>query len=57
VPGPRGEEGLLSWQAITLPPEFPDDGLSGARIFVVKEGTRTVLYLFTRTGFVYQLSK
>ncbi|WP_224247679.1 hypothetical protein [Hyalangium gracile] len=57
VPLAAGETGLPGWQALTLPPELDSQALKGARIFVVRENNRSVLYLFTRTGFVYQLGR
>jgi hypothetical protein len=56
VPRAEGESGLLHWQVVPLPAELESQGLSGARIFVVKENATSVLYLFTRTGFVYRLA-
>lgn len=52
-----GTPGLLRWAPIPLPAELVSQGLSGARIAVLAEGSTPVLYLFTRTGFVYKLGE
>lgn len=57
IPSPDSEEGLMRWQPLALPAGLTVDGLKDARIATVKQQEVKVLYLFTRTGSVYQLSK
>ncbi|WP_147443829.1 hypothetical protein [Corallococcus sicarius] len=52
-----GQAGLLQWMPLSRPVGLTNEALLGARIFVVKHDSEEVLYLFTRTGFVYQLGK
>jgi hypothetical protein len=56
IPSPDSPEGLMRWQPLALPAGLTVDDLKDARIAVVKQDVE-VLYLFTRTGSVYQLSK
>jgi hypothetical protein len=51
-----GQEGLLSWEQLALPPGLGKDDLKGARIEVVTEAGTQALLLFTRTGFVYRFA-
>jgi hypothetical protein len=51
-----GQEGLLGWGPLVLPPGLREDDLKGARIEVVTEAGTQALLLFTRTGFVYRLA-
>ncbi len=57
IPAPGSGEGLMRWQPLELPTGLTVGDLKDARIAVVKPADVEVLYLFTRTGFVYQLSK
>ncbi|RKH03150.1 hypothetical protein D7V97_26935 [Corallococcus sp. CA053C] len=52
-----GQAGLLQWMPLPRPAGLTNEALLGARIFVVKHDSDEVLYLFIRTGFVYQLGK
>jgi hypothetical protein len=56
-----GEVGLMRWEPLPPPPGLTaaglEDAVKEARIAVVKEEGREVLYLFTRTGFVYRLGE
>jgi hypothetical protein len=57
VPAPGSAEGLLRWQPLELPAGVTAGDLKDARIAVVKPQDKELLYLITRTGFVYQLSR
>ena len=57
IPSPDSESGLLRWQPLALPAGLTVGDLKDSRIAVVKQQQVEVLYLFTRTGSVYQLSK
>jgi hypothetical protein len=47
----------MRWQPLELPIELDVAELKDARIAVVKPQDAEQLYLITRTGFVYQLSR
>jgi hypothetical protein len=63
TPSPDSDGGLMRWQPLALPAGLTVGDLKDARIAVVKQKEAVsqqeveVLYLFTRTGSVYQLSK
>lgn len=54
---PGSGEGLMRWQPLELPTGITVADLKDARIAVVEPQDAELLYLITRTGFVYQLSK
>jgi hypothetical protein len=57
VPASGSAEGLMRWQPLELPNGLTVADLKDARIAVVKPQDVEQLYLITRTGFVYQLSR